>query len=410
MNIDKNRKFNFENTKSRKYTGSSKWEDMYNKVDDVESIGDDILPISLADMEFESDPLIYQSLVEWLSTRPILGYACPTQEYFDAVIKWKKERHNMDIKREWIVNTPGVVSALRVAVNAFSEEGEGVIIFKPVYNPFHEIIKGSRRKEVNVSLLETPDGYRIDFEKFEEEARKKENKILILCNPHNPVGRTWTKEELLKINDIVCKNDLVLVSDEIWNDIINPEFEHFSIFKLKCKMCDRCIVCTALSKTFNLAGLTISNILIKNKKIRNKFIEVAKEMGLKHANIIGVEATKIAYNHSCKWLDEVIKVIYDNQKTVKEFFEKNFPLVKAPISEATYLQWVDFRALGLSKEELEKLMIRAKVFTTEGYIFGDEGIGFERFNVALPKEKLKILLHNLLIELRKLDIDTVEEL
>lgn len=391
-------KYNFEKYKSRKDTGSYKWNAMYNKKKDVE---EGIVPLSVADMEFESAPYIYEGLKKWLDTNPIFGYTGPNDEYYQSVISWMKNRHGMTIEKEYIVNTPGVVNAIRIAVNAFSKEGDGVINFKPVYNPFENVILSSNRREVNVPLLEDNGYYTIDFDKFEEEAKNENNKIVILCNPHNPVGRVWSEEEILKIEKIVVENDLIIISDEIWFDIINPNNKHFSVMLTK-ELVDRAVVCTAISKTFNLAGLSISNILIKNKSLREKFVQKSVDLGLNHVNIVGLEATKIVYNNSEKWVDEMIDVVYENQRFVKVFFENNYPKVKAKVSEGTYVQWIDFRQLNLNKEELDELMINSNLFSSDGYAFGEEGLGFERINVAIPRDRLEIILNNLLEQLKKL--------
>lgn len=374
-------KYDFTTLESRKNTGSIKWEQMYEWNPNV---ADNIVPLSVADMELKPVPEVIEGLKKYLD-KVILGYTAAYPSFLNSVISWIEKRHKYKVEKEWIVNTPGVVNAFYAAVNAFTNPGDGVIIFRPVYYPFSMAIEKNNRKIVNCPLIETDGYYTIDFEKLENLAKKAENKLIIFCSPHNPIGRVWKKDELKKLGEIAVKNNTIIVSDEIWCDIIIPGYEHFMMGRLGGEIEDNLILCTAPSKTFNLAGMATSNIIIKNKELRDKYSETLQVMRSASINILGYKACELAYTYGEEWLFELIKLIDTNQKIVKKFFDEKFPKIKARLIEGTYLQWIDFRALNLSNEELENFMhMEAEFFTDEGYIFGDEGSGYERINLAAP--------------------------
>lgn len=374
-------KYDFTTLESRKNTGSIKWEQMYEWNPNV---ADNIVPLSVADMELKPVPEVIEGLKKYLD-KVILGYTAAYPSFLNSVISWIEKRHKYRVEKEWIVNTPGVVNAFYAAVNAFTNPGDGVIIFRPVYYPFSMAIEKNNRKIVNCPLIETDGYYTIDFEKLENLAKKGENKLIIFCSPHNPIGRVWKKDELKKLGEIAVKNNTIIVSDEIWCDIIMPGYEHFMMGRLGGEIEDNLILCTAPSKTFNLAGMATSNIIIKNKELRDKYSETLQVMRSASINILGYKACELAYTYGEEWLFELIKLIDTNQKIVKKFFDEKFPKIKARLIEGTYLQWIDFRALNLSNEELENFMhMEAEFFTDEGYIFGDEGSGYERINLAAP--------------------------
>lgn len=371
-------KYDFETIINRKGQGSAKWDLMYNTKKDV---GDNIIPLSVADMEFENPPQIKEGLKKYIDEM-ILGYTVPTKSYYDSVINWMDKRHNFKVEKDWIVNTPGVVTAFFNAVKMFSKEGDGVVIMSPVYYPFYSAIENNGRKVVDCPLIEEDNYYKIDFDKFDE--LTKENKLFIFCSPHNPVGRVWKKEELEKLEEIIIKNDVIVVSDEIHHDLIMPEYEHIVFQTLSDELADRTITCTAASKSFNIAGLGMSNIIIKNKKLRDEF-QKGLDMASIRTSMMGIKGTEVAYSECEDWLDEFLEIIDKNQRLVNKFFTEKYPMIKAPLIEGTYLQWIDFRDYKLSNEELEKLMQeKAEVFLDEGYIFGELGNGFERINLAAP--------------------------
>lgn len=374
-------KYDFETLVSRKGQGASKWEQMYGW---NPNIAEDVVPLSVADMELKNPPEVIEGLKKYLD-EVILGYSRAYPEYYDSVISWFDRKHNYKIEKDWIVNTPGVVNAFFGAVNAFTDKGDGVIIFRPVYYPFSSAIEANKRELINCPLINTDGYYTIDYDKFEELAKDPKNKLLIFCNPHNPVGRVWTPEELEKVGKICIENDVILVSDEIWCDLMMPGYTHTVMASVSKEIEDITITCTAPSKTFNLAGMATSNIIIKNKEIREKYVEALTIMRSTSVNTLGFKACEIAYNECEGWLDELITVLDHNQKLVKEFLESRHPEIKVYLSEGTYLQWLDFRGLGMTNEELEEFMhMDAQFITDEGYVFGSEGDGYERINLAAP--------------------------
>lgn len=375
-------KYDFETLVSRKGKGSYKWEQMY---DWNANVADDVVPLSVADMEFKNPPELMKGLREYLSDDTILGYAGPTAEYLEAVKGWMKRRHNYDIQNDWIVNSAGVVSAFFAAVRAFTEVGDGVIIMPPVYYPFYNAINFAGRSVAKSPLVNNNGHYTIDFENLEEVTRNPKNKILLFCSPHNPVGRVWSKEELSRVGEICLRNNIIIVSDEIHNDLIMPGYKHTMLATISKEIEDNTITCTAPSKTFNVAGLCCSNIIISNPEIRKRFEQELANTSSTMVGIVGYKGCEIVYNECEEWLEELITVIDRNQKVVHEYFKENFPKIKAPLVEGTYLQWMDFNALGMSNEDLEKFMhFEAEAFFDEGYIFGEEGNGFERINLAAP--------------------------
>ena len=386
------KKYDFETTISKKGQGSYKWEQMYKVSPDVE---EGIVPLSVADMELKIAPEITEGIKKYLD-EAIPGYTGTYENYYKAVTGWMERRHGFQIEKEWIVTSPGVVSAIYDCVKAYTEEGEGVITFTPVYYPFYSAIKDNGRKLVQCELINNDGYYEIDFEKFEELAKEEDNRLFILCSPHNPVGRVWKKEELEKIGEIALRNNLIIVSDEIHSDIVMPGKKHFILQMLSEELAEITVTCTAPTKSFNLAGIGISNIIIKNSWLRKKF---SAEQGKSASHVfaaLGYKACELAYTKGEEWFDEFILLIDKNQKMVNQFFENKFVNIKAPLIEGTYLQWIDFRTLSMRKEELKKFFNeKLKVFMSEGYTFGEGGDGFERMNLAAPSKVIEKALENI---------------
>lgn len=394
-----NKKYDFETIINKKGQGSYKWDQMY-KIDP--NIADNIVPLSVADMELKIAKEIIDGLKKYLDST-ILGYTGPYESYYSAVIDWLNRRHNFKVKKEWIVCSNGVVSAIYDCVKAFTKEDDGIIVFTPVYYPFYSSIKNNNRKIIECKMLKNENNYyEIDFEKFEKLASDEKNKLLIFCSPHNPLGRVWKREELEKIGNIALKNNLIIISDEIHSDLIMPNYRHTVLQTLSDELSEITITCTAPTKSFNLAGVGISNIIIKNEKLRKKF-EIEQDRSSSHVfAALGYKACELAYNESEKWLDELILLIDKNQKLVHDFFNKNFVNLSAPLIEGTYLQWLDFKSLELSNEELKKFMNeKAKLYFSEGYTFGKNGSGFERINLAAPTWVIKEALDRLYSALKE---------
>ncbi|EHJ00232.1 Cystathionine beta-lyase [Clostridium sp. DL-VIII] len=387
-------KYDFETLVSRKNVGSSKW-NLMSKTN--EKVTDDIVPFSVADMEFKNPPEIIDGLKKYLDSS-ILGYTQATDEYYKAVCNWMEKRHDWKIKKEWIVEFSGVVPALYTIVRALTKEEDGVLIMTPVYYPFYKAIEDNKRKVVKSQLMLCEDHYEIDLEDLEEKAKLESTKLMILCNPHNPVGRVWSEDELIKIGKICIDNNVLIVSDEIHFDLIMPGFKHTVFASISEEFAKNSVICTAPSKTFNLAGLQTSNIIVSNKRIKDKIAsEKRTASGNSGLNIFGYKACEIAYNECEEWLDELIQVLDRNKKIVENFVKTHLPEIKVVNLEGTYLQWLDFRNLEKDHRSLEKFMTtEAMLFFDEGYVFGDEGRGFERINLACPSNVLEAALQRLL--------------
>jgi putative C-S lyase len=394
---------------NRKGTGSLKWEAMYQQNPGVDPA---VIPLSVADMELLNPPEIIGGLKEHLDTA-VLGYTEPTPQYNQAVLDWMKRRHNWDIKEEWIIQSPGVVPALFAAVRAFTEPGDGVIIMTPVYYPFFKAIGMNGRVPVHNPLIRD-DGaltYGIDYDDLEAKARNPQNKLLILCSPHNPVGRVWKKEELRRVSEICLRNNVLVISDEIHFDIVlpgtpgTPKIEHTVYAILSNEAEQNCVVCTAPSKTFNLAGMAVSNNIVPNKDLRDRLQNEFRKSCINMIGGLGLKACELAYSKCEPWLDGFLQLLEGNYRFVKDYFAKYIPEVKVYTLEGTYLLWLDFRAFGLAPEALERFMTHeAQWFTDEGGLFGDEGRGFERINLACPLSVLQEALERLkkVLEQRRL--------
>lgn len=385
-------KYDFETIIDRRHKGSSKWDIMKDIKPDVPS---NIAPLSVADIDIPLAPEIRDGLIEFLKNDVVLGYTNPTDKYYQAVIKWMLNKHDYKIEKDWIVISNGIVPALFDAVAALTNKNDGVIIFTPVYYPFYRAIETNNRKVIKCPLIDQDTNYTIDFDKFESLAKDSNNKMLILCNPHNPVSRVWKKEELEKIAKICLDNDLIIVSDEIHEDLIMPGFKHYPIAALNDKISDITITCTAPSKSFNLAGLQGSNIFIKNPMLKERFIVEQDKRAFHSLNTIAYEATILAYNNGENWLAEFKLLIHKNYQILIDFINQNLPKVKVYPLQGTYLAWLDFRAYGYNYKVLEQKMINADLYLDEGYLFGQEGEGFERINIACPTSILLEALERL---------------
>ena len=356
---------------------------------------ENVLPLWVADMDFKVAPEITQA-IEKRVAHGIFGYSEVKEEYFEAVAAWMEQKHGWHVKEDWRVKTPGVVFALAMAVQAFTEPGDAVIIQQPVYYPFSEVIADNGRRIVDNTLELKEDGkYHINFEDFEQKVKENHVKLFLLCSPHNPVGRVWTKEELKKIAAICRKYDVIVVSDEIHEDFVfNGKHQVFADLSEDAK--NRTITCTAPSKTFNLAGLQVSNIWIANPKLREKFKKQIAAAGYSQLNTLGLTACEAAYRYGGEWHAELLGYLKSNLNFLREFLQTRLPEVKLIEPEGTYLVWLDFGSLGLTEEQREELLTKkAGIWLDSGAIFGAAGEGFERINIACPRSILKDALERI---------------
>lgn len=355
----------------------------------------DVLPLWVADMDFPIAREIQEALINRCQ-HAVFGYSESDNAYFNAVHEWYAKHFNWETKQEWLTKTPGIVFALAMAVKAFTKPGEAVLINQPVYYPFTEVIKDNKRELINSPLVLKDGKYSIDFVDLEAKIIKHDVKLMLLCSPHNPVGRVWSAEELQKIGDICLAHHVIIVSDEIHSDFVWGENKHTVFATLGEKYAQNCMVCTAPSKTFNIAGLQVSNIFIPNENLRTAFRNEVAAAGYSQVNTLGIVACEAAYRYGEDWLNQVKTYIEANIRFVDEYLKSNLPQIKLLAPQGTYLIWLDCSALGFTAEDREQwLWHKAKLWLDGGGIFGPEGQAFERINVACPRSTLLQALEQL---------------
>ena len=348
-----------------------------------------LLPLWVADMDFRTPPEVVEALASAVQ-HGIFGYSEVKLPYFEAVHRWFKEHFNWETQEKWLVKTPGVVFAISTAIRALTQSGDSILIQRPVYYPFTNVIQDNGRALINNPLVYENGRYHIDLEDFESKIRENNIKLFVLCNPHNPVGRVWTEDELIQMGEICLRHQVIVVSDEIHADFINPGHRHHVFANLRPEFADITITCTAPSKTFNLAGLQVSNIFISNRNLRHEFRKEIGRTGYGQLNTMGLVACQAAYEMGGPWLEELRAYLNDNLAFIREFLKKELPNVTLVEPEGTYLVWLDFHKLGLTEKELEHLIVdKAKLWLDEGTMFGPEGEGFQRFNIACPRATLE---------------------
>ncbi|MBR3382371.1 MAG: pyridoxal phosphate-dependent aminotransferase [Clostridia bacterium] len=379
-------KYDFTTKIDRSNTGAFKYDFMPEPLR-----GSGIVPMTVADMEFSAPPEVNEAVAQ-AAYHGCYGYTGADRAYLDAIKLWQRTRHDWEIEDDWYVVTNGVVQALGIAVRAFTEPEDSVLIMTPVYHPFYGAVEDNGRKLVTSALTEKDARYEIDFDDLEAKAADPRVKLLLLCSPHNPIGRVWSADELKRISDICIKNGVVVVSDEIHNDLIMPGYAHTTFAKIE-GAADNCIVCTAISKTFNLAGLSCSNIFVPNEELRKRFSKEASVSGCGCVPYIARFATIAAYTKGAEWLDELISVVDGNFRLVYDFIASRLPEFNVTKAEGTYLAWIDMRSLGLGHEELNAFMAeKAMIADNDGEMFGIAGDGFRRWNLALPRKELEAAL------------------
>lgn len=356
----------------------------------------DVLPLWVADMDFQTSSYITDALEDMVK-HGVFGYSESEEHYFGAVQNWMERHYNWHVKESWMTKTPGIVFALAMAVKAYTQENDTVLIQPPVYYPFKEVVEDNHRRLVNNTLVLGGDGtYTIDYEDFEKKIIEENVKLFILCNPHNPVGRVWTKEELERLGDICLKHGVFVVSDEIHADFVF-ERKHTVFSEVKEAYRDISMICTSPSKTFNIAGLQISNIFISNPEKATAFRRQVAAAGYSQVGLPGLVACEAAYRHGDEWLEGVLAYIKANAEFTRAYLQEHLPRVKMTKLEGTYLVWLDFRNYGLTDKELdEKILNQAGLWLDSGAVFGKCGEGFQRINIACPRKTLQQALDRLI--------------
>ncbi len=392
----------FDRHTDRAGTGSIKWQFRVNDGRLIEwdrtdaSHGDDrVLPMWVADMDFQAAPAIHEAVMS-VARHGVYGYTAPTSEYFESVCAWMSRRQDWYAEPEWVVPCPGIVPAFHLAVRRFTQPGDKVLIQRPVYHPFTYAAETNDRIPLSSALHLANDRYEMDFDDLERKAADPAVKVALLCSPHNPVGRVWTYDELNRFAQICTHNDVLIVADEIHADLTMPGFEFTAFGKLERMLLENAIICTAPSKAFNLAGLQASNLVIRNEALRESMRAELRSCGLFTLNPFGLAAVGAAYDKSEVWLDAARSYINDNLDRLEAFASTDLPGIKVIRPQGTYLAWLDCRGLGLSDADLGTLfMDKAKLYLDEGHIFGPEGSGFMRLNVACPRSILDTALERL---------------
>ncbi len=392
----------FDYIANRRGSGSYKWDTTVPEG----LIESGAYPLSVADMEFRTPPEVRKAISDFASD----GFFCYTdsdEAYRDAVREFMLRRHDFKIDNEWIVCTGGVVCAINTAIRAFTSPGDTVIIQSPVYYPFRNSIENNKRIVADNPLVRDGNTYKMDVDGLRSLAQQEDTKLMLLCSPHNPVGRVWTKEELKAVGEICLENNVVLLSDEIHFDILRKGREHTVINNVDERFSQNTVICTAVSKSFNLAGLGTSNIIIANDELRERFKTRLSRDGYSCINCVSRPATIAAYTECDYWLDSMNEYVDGNIELVRKVFDE-IGSIKMMDCQGTYLIWLDMSALGMDDDALDKfLQEKCGIIQDPGFWFGDKGKCFTRLNVACPREILEKKLHSLAEECKKVFGDKI---
>lgn len=388
--MSKNNNHTFDEPINRLSTGSEKWD----ALEEIFGVAD-ALPMWVADMDFAAPPSVIQALKTRME-HGIFGYTVRTDAYHAALSGWMERRHNWSINNEWVVFTPGIVPALSIAVQRFTEPGDAVVIQTPVYAPFYDVVRGQGRELMTNPLVENDGHYSMDLEHLESCLKTGRVKMLILCSPHNPIGRVWTHEELQSLAALCVQYNVIIVSDEIHADLVHQRGAHTPLALISEAVAELSIICTAPSKTFNIPGLCTSNIIIPNAKLRESFMQGVKTLGLANISTLGAVAAEAAYNGAEEWLDDCLAYIRGNMEYVQEYVSEHMPQIGIRLPEATYLLWMDFRKLNIPHAQLCTMLLKeAGLAFNDGSIFGAEGTGFMRINLACPRSTVEEAMRRL---------------
>ena len=382
--------YDFDRPVERRGTGSLKWNFAVERGKPA-----NVLPLWVADMDFPSPPCVTEA-IRRMADHGIFSYAEAKADYFEAVAGWFHRRHGWEPKPEWLVKTPGVVFALAMAVKAVTEPGDAVLVQTPVYYPFHEVVRDNGRRLVSSELILRRGRYEIDFDEFERTVAENRVKLFLLCSPHNPLGRVWSAGELREMARVCKRYGVVVVSDEIHCDFAFPEHPHTILLKAAPEFSEQVILCTAPSKTFNMAGLQISNNFIPGETLRARFQKAIDGCGYSQHNAVGIEACKAAYLGGEAWFEECRAYLRGNLDFFREFLRERLPQLTLIEPDGTYFAWVDCSGLGLDQEALNDLIInRARLWLDAGHIFGSQSGQFQRFVLATSRATLRQALEQL---------------
>lgn len=372
-------KYNFDEIVNRENTASVK-HDLKKEIFGSEHI----IPMWVADMDFKTPDFIIDAIKERLH-HEVFGYSIRTESYFQAIISWLKRRHNWNVKKEWISFSPGVVPALNMAVMAYTEPGDQIIVQPPVYFPFFSAVKNNERTLVENPLKLKDDRYFIDFKDLEP--KLKEAKMLLLSNPHNPGGSVWTKDELEKLGEMCVENNVLIMADEIHADLVFKEHQFTPLASISEAIANYTVTFIAPSKTFNLAALATSSVITTNEELKEKFDKVLDTIHIGNGNVFGTVASEAAYNQGDEWLDQLMEYLSENLDLIDDYLKEKIPQIKMIRPEGTYLVWLDCSALELKGKDLKDFMVQdAGLGFNDGRMFGTGGEGFMRMNVACPKQ------------------------
>ncbi|WP_017754338.1 MalY/PatB family protein [Calidifontibacillus oryziterrae] len=381
-------KYNFDEIVNRRNTYSMKWDggELIKKMRLTERYDENTIPLFTADMDLPVPQPLVDALHKTVDHR-IFGYSVFPNDYYEAIQHWFKKRHDWDIKKDEIVYSPGTVHALNVAVKAFTKQGDGVIIQRPVYPPFTRVIESNGRQVRNNALITDENGYySIDFADFEAKAKEENTKLFILCNPQNPTGRVFNREELQKLTEICDRNGVLIFADEIHGDLIRSNHSFIPIAKAASST-EHIITFTAINKTFNVAGLHCTNVIITNPELRKTF---TNELGMQLASPFTISALIAVYNHGEDWLEQLKEYIDGTMEWVVEFLAERMPKVKVRIPEGTYIMWMDFSSYGISPKEVhDRIYNKANVILEDGIMFGEEGLHYQRICIPSPRPMIK---------------------
>lgn len=397
MSEDFERNLDFDTVIERRHTNSIKYD--FAVEQRAVKPGEDpysLLPLWVADMDFKTSSFIQDELIR-VAEYGIFGYSEPKDDYYETVKNFYRRRHNYNIEdRKWIIKVPGVMFALGMAIKAFSNEGDSILIQQPVYMHFADVIINNNRKVESNNLVYGEDGrYHIDFVDFEKRIIENNIKLFLLCSPHNPVCRVWTREELTRLGEICLKHNVIVVSDEIHSDFVF-EGTHTVFGSISEELADNSIIVTAPTKTFNLAGIQIAHAFIKNPSIRRAFRKQIFASGYSQVSIQGIVSAQAAYSKGEVWLDALLKYIKGNIDFTNKFIKENLKGVKLVPTEATYLAWIDFNGTGLSPDKIQdRIRNKARLWLNNGILFGNTGEGFQRLNLACPRSTLAEALNRL---------------